>query len=89
MSTIREFYEGNLRPNEANFKNKKYSLSYMRREQLTEKLKNTLSKKQLKLFESINSCCIDIEYEFGREMFAVGYSLGVKFTAEGFCTKTE
>ena len=88
MSIIREFYEGELHPNEIDFKNHKYKLAYAQYEQLYEKLKKTLSKKQLKLLESLNDRVFIKEYEYGREMFAVGFSLGVQFTAEGFCTKT-
>jgi len=88
MSTIRDFYEGDIRPNEVNFKNKKYSSAFTQREHIMERLNKSLSKKQLKLLAQLDSCYFNMEFEYGREMFTEGFSLGTKLTAESFCTKT-
>ena len=87
MSIIREFYEGEMRPNEIDFKNHKYKLAAAQYEQLSEKLKKTFSPKQKKLFESLNDRHYITEYEYGREMYTAGFAMGVKLTAESFCTK--
>ena len=88
MGIIREFYEGEIRPSEVNFKNPKYHRAFAQYEQLSQKLKDTLSPKQLKLFEALDTRYYIMEHEFGREMYTAGYAMGVKFTAEAFCTKT-
>ncbi|MBQ8904405.1 MAG: hypothetical protein IJY73_09025 [Oscillospiraceae bacterium] len=88
MSIIREFYEGDIRPGEVDFKNHRYKLAAAQYEQLTERLKKTFSEKQLKLFEKLDARHYIMEYEFGREMYAAGFAMGVKITAESFFTKT-
>ena len=88
MSIIREFYQGELRPNEVNFKNPVYSSNFARYERTPEQLKKSLSKKQKKLLESLIGNFFSMEYEFGREMYTAGFAMGVKLTAESFCTKT-
>ncbi|MBQ7834865.1 MAG: hypothetical protein IJ385_03700 [Ruminiclostridium sp.] len=88
MSIIKDFYEGGLRPSEVNFKNRKYSLAFAQNENLVEKLRKTADPKQLKLLDAIIKRYTVMEMEYGKEMFAVGFSAGTKLTAEAFCTDT-
>ncbi|MBO5266287.1 MAG: hypothetical protein J6B08_03215 [Ruminiclostridium sp.] len=88
MSIIREFYQGELRPNEVNFKNPVYSSNFVCYEKTAEQLKKSLSNKQKKLLENIIGNFFNMEYEFGREMYTAGFAMGVKLTAESFYTKT-
>lgn len=88
MSIIREFYEGEMRPNEVNFRNHVYSANFERYEKTAEQLKKSLSNKQIKLLENLIGYFFNMEYEFGREMYTAGFAMGVKLTAESFCTRT-
>lgn len=85
MNAISDLYEGEKRYNETRFKNKAYSLNYAALDNLRETLGKSLTEENKELLDEIFEKFCNIEFEYGREMFITGFSLGVQLTAESLC----
>ncbi|MBQ8614851.1 MAG: hypothetical protein IJ416_11600 [Ruminiclostridium sp.] len=84
MGIIDDFFNGNLCPADIQITNPRYMVAMSRQEQFLKTLSENLSEDDRQTLEKLMKYCSDMEYEHGRNMFALGFSMGVRFTGEGF-----
>lgn len=87
MNILDDFFEGKLYPADKKPNNPEYQKAVELNEKITDKLKAELSKKQFNRIKDINFNHLIIEYEYGKEMFLEGLSMGIMLTAEAFSKK--
>lgn len=84
MSITDDFFEGRLCPAYKKADTAEYNNAVKENEELWTKLKPGLSEKQTELMEKIIDNHSILVYEYGKEMFKKGFSLGLRLTAEAF-----
>ena len=84
MSITDDFFEGSLCPAYRKADTPRSRKALKENDELLEKLKPDLSKKQNEHIEKIIDNHFIIEYEYGKEMFKKGFSIGLRLAAEAF-----
>ena len=83
MDFIEELYYGNMNPNEKCYKNATpYDKALSIFTANEDKLKETLSEEQLKLFNELVNASDEISATSGVENFKIGFRLGVKMMCD-------
>lgn len=89
MGTINDLFNGEIRPFETGYRNTDYSKSNMLQQRLYARLEKVLPEEE---HETLRKFRLELEnmiHEHGQELFAIGFSFGVRITAEGFIKSSD
>ncbi len=87
MSILEELYAGNIQPNDGRIVNSEYKKAQSTKIKCYDLLREQLKGENLSLFEKLCDSTVDMEYEFGAEMFKLGFSIALQLSAESFLCK--
>lgn len=88
MDFLDELYKGEINPLDNFSMSADYRKASFQQDNHYCQLENSLSTEQKRLLEKLWDCKTDVEYEYGKQMFKTGFSLGLKLAAEAFVDKS-
>ena len=87
MSILEKLYMGDIQPNDGRIVNSEYKKAQNEKSKCYDLLREQLKGENLSLFEKLCDSTADMEYEFGSEMFKLGFSIALQLSAESFLHK--